>query len=135
MSIEPACGGQTTLKDKRVLVVEDEAIIAMLFEEELLEAGAEVVGPVDSVGDALRLVEISAGEGGLSAAVLDFKLADEVVTPVADALAEHRVPFLFVTGCGTNCAIGKHWAAPVLQKPFTPHDLVVAVNALAATGA
>ena len=43
MSIEPACGGQTTLKDKRVLVVEDEAIIAMLFEEELLEAGAEVV--------------------------------------------------------------------------------------------
>jgi DNA-binding response OmpR family regulator len=135
MSIEPACGGQTTLKDKRVLVVEDEAVIGMLVEEELLEAGAEVVGPVDSVGDALRLVEVLAGEGGLSAAVLDIKLADEIVTPVADALTEHRVPFLFVTGYGTNCATGRHRAAPVLQKPFTPHDLIVAVNALASIGA
>ena len=63
--------------------------------------------------------------------MLDIKLADdEAVMPVADALAERRVPFLFATGYGPNCATGGHTAAPVLHKPFAPQDLVVAVEAL-----
>jgi DNA-binding response OmpR family regulator len=125
---------RAVLKDKRVLVVEDEVIVAMAIENELLDAGAEVVGPAGSVGDALRLMELAAGDGGLSAAVLDIRLAGEAVTPVADALAERRVPFLFATGCGEGCGKGGHAAVPVMHKPFDTYDLVVAVEALASVG-
>src|SRR3712207_7822162 len=53
------------LSGKRVLVVEDEALVAMLVEDELRDAGAEVVGPAPSVEDALRLVEAVAADGGV----------------------------------------------------------------------
>jgi CheY-like chemotaxis protein len=134
MCTDTSGGRRARLRDKRVLVVEDEAIVAMAVENDLLAAGAEVVGPVGSIGEALRLIEVAAADGGLSAAVLDIKLADEAVSPVADALAERRVPFLFATGYGGNCVMDGHAAAPVLHKPFDPHDLIVAVAALAATG-
>ena len=61
--------------------------MAMLVEDELLGAGAEVVGPAGCVGDALRLVEEAARDRGLSAAVLDIDLAGAAVEPVADRLA------------------------------------------------
>ena len=57
MSVRTAPGHQITLRDKRVLVVEDEAIVAMLVEDELIDAGAKVVGPAGSVEEALRLIE------------------------------------------------------------------------------
>jgi CheY-like chemotaxis protein len=75
------------LSSKRVLVAEDEAIVAMLVEDELLEAGAEIVGPAGSVSDALQLIEEAAKDGGLSAAVLEA--GAEIVGPagsVSDAL-------------------------------------------------
>jgi CheY-like chemotaxis protein len=124
---------RTVLRDKRILVVEDEALIAMLAEDELLEAGARVVGPAATVGEALRLIEGAAADGGLSAAVLDIKLAGDAVRPVADRLAALGVPFLFATGYGEGCDTGGH-AAPVLHKPFDPHQLVVTVEALASAG-
>jgi hypothetical protein len=60
------------------------------------------------------------------------------LSPVADRLAALGVPFLFATGYGTNCDTGGHTAAPVLQvlhKPFDPHGLIVAVEALVSAGA
>jgi DNA-binding response OmpR family regulator len=74
------------LQGRRVLVVEDEALIGMLLEDELLEAGAEVVGPACSVKEALELIDQVAADGGLSAAVLDINLEGETVSPVADRL-------------------------------------------------
>ena len=124
---------RTTLREKRVLVVEDEALVAMLVEDGLLEAGAEVVGPAASVGEALRLIEEVASDGGLSAAVLDLNLNGEVVSAVADRLAALGVPFLFATGYGEGCDTGGH-AAPMLHKPFAPEMLVTAVEALATAG-
>jgi len=122
------------LGGKRVLVAEDEAIVAMLVEEELLEVGAEVVGPAGSVGDALHLIEAASREGGLSAAVLDIDLEGEAVTPVADMLAALDVPFVFATGYDSeHCNTGGHGAAPVLHKPFDPDELVVTLAALAST--
>ena len=118
------------LRGKRILVVEDEAIVAMLIEDELLEAGAEVVGPAGSVGDALQLIEAAAADGGLSAAVLDINLDGEAVRPVADTLAALGVPFLFATGYGEHCDTGGHEGAQVLHKPFDRHELLVAITDL-----
>ena len=121
-----------TLCGRRVLVVEDEPLIAMLLEEQLLEAGAEVVGPANSVGDALRLIEQTAFNGGLSAGVLDVNLGGALVAPGADRLAALGVPFVFAAGYGAECDKGLHTAAPVLAKPFVPHLLVVAIEGLTA---
>src|SRR4051794_41934647 len=109
-----------SLRGRRVLVVEDEALIAMGMEEGLAEAGAEVVGPACSVDEALNLIERAACDGGLSAAVLDINLEGVAVAPVADRLAVLGVPFVFATGYGKGCHKGLHKAAPVLAKPFDP---------------
>ena len=85
------------LTGKRILVVEDEGLVAMLVQDGLADAGAEVIGPAGSVADALQLVETAMGEGGISGAVLDLNLGGEPVFPVADALIDLGVPFLFET--------------------------------------
>ena len=122
------------LKDMRVLVVEDEPLVSMLVEDELLDAGATVLGPVPSVSDALRLVE-AAADGGISAAVLDINLQGEAVGPVADRLVALGVPFVFVTGYGEGRDTGGHGTAPTLRKPYCTGSLIAAVEALASAGA
>jgi DNA-binding response OmpR family regulator len=120
----------TILRDKRILVVEDEAIVAMFIEDELLQAGIKVVGPAGSIDDALRLIGTAVADGGLNAAVLDINLEGEAVKPVADTLAALGVPFVFATGYGSHCDTGGHEDAPVLHKPFDPHELLVALTEL-----
>ena len=135
MESPPPGRAAAALTGKRVLVVEDEALVAMLVADELRGAGAEVVGPAPSVADALRLVEAAAAaDGGISAAVLDINLDGRHVRPVADRLAALGVPFLFATGYGENCDTGGHGAAPTLHKPFAPERLIAAVEALASAG-
>jgi DNA-binding response OmpR family regulator len=124
--------GSAVLKNLRVLIVEDEALITMMVENELLEAGAKVLVAA-TVAEALRLVDMTASDGGLSAAVLDINLGGEVVMPVADALASLGVPFLFTSGYGAGCDRGQHAAAPMLDKPFGPHDLIAALEAIVST--
>jgi CheY-like chemotaxis protein len=119
------------LEDERILVVEDEILVSMLVEDELRGAGAEVLGPVPTVGDALRLVEAAAADGGIGAAVLDINLDGRHVAPVADKLAALGVPFVFATGYGEGCDTGGHADARVLRKPFGAETLVTAVATLA----
>ena len=136
-----ACAGDSLsdrrarLKDERILVVEDEILVSMLVEDELRGAGAEVLGPVPTVGDALRLVEAAAADGGISAAVLDINLDGRHVGPVADRLAALGVPFVFATGYGERRDTGGYDTAPVVEKPFNTERLVAAVAALASAGA
>ena len=106
------------LQGKRILIVEDEALIALLLEDELSDAGAEVVGPAASVDAALLLIEAAHREGGLSAAILDINLGGETVLPVADCLAMLRVPFVFTTGYNDVGYRGLHKTVPMLLKPF-----------------
>ena len=135
MSMQSSLDCPAKLTGKRVLVVEDEALVSMMVEDELLDAGAEVVGPAACIGDALRLIEAAAADGGLSAAVLDINLEGRHVAPVADRLAALGVPFLFATAYGKGCDTGGHGAAPNLSKPFDPERLMVAVEALASAKA
>jgi DNA-binding response OmpR family regulator len=123
---------RSVLQGKRVLVVEDEALVSMLLEDGLLDAGAEIIGPAGSVEAALLLIEAAAAVGGLSAAVLDINLQGAAVSPVADYLAALGVPFVFVAGYDEDCARSLHAAAPVLAKLFGPDTLVAIVRDLAA---
>ena len=127
-------GRPAKLTGKRVLVVEDEALVAMLVEDELRDAGAEVLGPAPTVDHALRLIEAAAADGGISAAVLDINLGGRHVAPVADRLAALGVPFVFATAHGEGYGTGRHGAAPVVGKPFDTGRLVAAVAALASAG-
>ncbi len=83
------------LQDRRVLVVEDEYMIAINLADALERYGVQVVGPAASVADALGLM---AAEPTLHAAVLDINLGAETAYPVADELIGRGVPFVFATG-------------------------------------
>jgi len=102
------------LEGLRVLVVEDEAPIALQLEDMLSELGCGVIGPASRVGQALRLIE---GQE-VDAAVLDLNIAGELVYPVADALAERGLPHIFVTGYGADALTEPYRNRPVLEKPF-----------------
>jgi CheY-like chemotaxis protein len=116
----PSSGdANSQLAGVRVLVVEDEAMVAMLIEDALLELGCLVIGPAASVSAALQLLDAEA----VDAAVLDVNLGGEKVFPVADRLADRGLPFLFSTGYGTAGIAGDHLHRPVLQKPYSPEKL------------
>lgn len=116
------------LAGRRVLVVEDEPLIAMLLEDMLLDMGASVAGVADTVAAALE--QVAAADGSLDAAVLDMNLRGRPVDPVADLLAERGVPFVFASGYGADAASGRHSAVPVLAKPFRREALEVALRSL-----
>ncbi|MDQ0524214.1 response regulator [Methylobacterium gregans] len=118
------------LAGRRILVVEDEYLIAMEVKRWLQEAGFEVLGPVPSVDQALDLVEDCRPD----AAVLDVSLGDgEDVYPVADKLGVLSVPYLFATGDVRLADTSVYRHQPRLEKPFLEAELVRAVVKLAAS--
>jgi DNA-binding response OmpR family regulator len=117
-----------------VLVVEDEALIAMLAEDGLLEAGATVVGLASTIEEALEFIEASLPEGGLDAAVLDINLQGRRADRVAERLAALGIPFLYATGYSDDVGIGPQPAAPVLHKPYQTEVLVTMLQALVSRG-
>src|SRR5690348_16116387 len=96
----PQGGCSMTLNNIRILVVEDEALVALLVEDALLDEGAQIVGPAATVSDALRLIDEAKVDGRIDAAVLDLNLGGETALPVADRLAALGVPFLIASGYG-----------------------------------
>jgi DNA-binding NtrC family response regulator len=109
----------SVLSGCRVLVVEDEMIVAWLLEDILSDLGCAVVGPAASVKQALAMV----GAEAIDAAVLDVNLDGEMSYPVADALAARGVPFVFSTGYDKNRLLDGYRTFPALQKPFHRSDL------------
>src|SRR3954462_4442603 len=75
------------LRGRRILIVEDQAVIAIWLEQEITAAGATVIGPASTLDHALKLIERAQRTGGLSAAVLDIRLFAKSVLPAADRLA------------------------------------------------
>ena len=102
------------LAGRRILVVDDEPLVALLIEDLLEDAGAEVVGPASSVAGALGLIESKAPDGAL----LDVNLEGELVYPVARVLSQLGVPFAFVTGYGLLGVDPAFRSVTVLAKPL-----------------
>ena len=103
----------------RVLVVEDEMMVAMLIEDMLDELGCSVVGPCAHIDEALK----AARELEFDAALLDFNLNGKNTYPVAWTLRERNIPFLFATGYGSSILNSNFMGIPLLQKPFQRRDL------------
>jgi CheY-like chemotaxis protein len=103
----------------RVLLVEDEMIVAWLLEEMLTDLGCAVVGPAASVNQALAMIDAEA----IDAAVLDVNLNGQMSYPIADALAARGVPFVFSTGYDKERLLDGYRTFPVLQKPFHRSEL------------
>ena len=103
------------LAGKRILIVEDQAMIAESLAFEITAKGAEVIGPVETV-DALEAI----ANTDLDGVILDLKLRGEMAFPVADVLAERNIPFVFLTGYGAHDVPARHANVPRVEKPVTP---------------
>jgi len=110
---------------RNVLVLEDEAFIAMLLEEELEALGIHVVGPVNNLKSAVLLAETA----DLDGALLDLNINDAYATEVADKLRSRDVPFIFVTAYERPPGL-KYRDVPLLRKPFTDLQLRAALISL-----
>lgn len=109
------------LADRRVLVVEDEALIAMDVEALLASEGCLVIGPVSNVLDALLILKKTQK---LDGALLDVNLGHEQAFPVADALAAANVPFVLVSGYSALSIPLAHRNRPLVTKPYLDNMLL-----------
>jgi CheY-like chemotaxis protein len=112
----------TAFARKRILIVEDEALVADMLQMMLEDLDMVVVGPAGTVEQALALV----GREMFDMAILDVNLRGQTIDPVADALRERKVPILFATGYGEGAADAAQ-GAPILAKPYTTDRLVGAL--------
>lgn len=110
----------------RVLVVEDEMMVAWALEDMLSDWGCTVVGPAARVANALTMLDAEA----IDVALLDVSLDRQKSYPVADALAAGGVPFALLTGYGRDSLPSRYQTCPVLQKPFMASELGNALAAL-----
>lgn len=108
----------------RVLVVEDEPLVALSLERLLEAEGCAVVGPAASVASALALLDSSSIDG----AILDVNLRGEEVYPVADRLAASSTPYVFVTGHSAEVLPQAHRTASVVTKPYSDSEIMSVVK-------
>ena len=110
----------------RVLIVEDEIVVALFLEDLLAEFGYEVAGIVSHLDDAMGR------PNDYDVALLDVHLNGRNVFDFADRLAARGTPFVFATGYGARGIPDRHCARPVLQKPFRPDELKRALEEVVA---
>ncbi len=104
------------LSGQKILIVEDESLVAMLLETILEDMGCTPVGPASSVDEGLALIE---GGVALDGALLDVNVAGVKIFPIAEALAARDIPFVFSTGYGEGGLPDEWKGRPTLQKPFS----------------
>jgi len=113
----------------RVLIVEDNALIALDLEDILTTSGCEVIGPKVTVRDALALLDTVK----IDAAVVDYLLDDGTADPLAQALNERGIPFTICTGAVRGDIGARYPHTPILNKPYTLDDVSLVVNSLIAS--
>jgi DNA-binding response OmpR family regulator len=104
----------------RILVLEDEPLVAIEMMRDLKSAGFEVIGPALTVAKALALIESE----GCDAAVLDIRLGSEISEPVALQLQAEGIPFVSVTGYGRDQQPAVFQSAPILSKPVQMREVI-----------
>ncbi len=109
---------------KRILVLEDEFLIALDIAGVLEDNGLIVVGPFAATDEALQAL----AQQTIHGALLDANLGGQPVGSVADALFARKVPFAFVSGYGRERLPPQHRQAPLVRKPFTGPDLLAVVS-------
>ncbi|MEH3146553.1 MAG: response regulator [Methylobacterium frigidaeris] len=117
------------LSGRRVLLVEDESLVAMLAEDMLLDWGCDVV-----VAMRLDQALVQARTHAFDLAILDVNLGAARSYPVADLLSERGVPFLFATGYGRHGVEPDYCHAPVIQKPYQGAQMQGALERLLGGG-
>jgi PAS domain S-box-containing protein len=115
-----------SLHGRRILLVEDEPLVAMEIESQLQEVGCEIIGPAGTVESAAKLI----AAGGFDAALLDANLAGRPVDELAAALTKKGIPFSFATGYGREALPLGFREAVVLTKPFGPNQLIAVIRTL-----
>jgi CheY-like chemotaxis protein len=108
------------LRDRRILVVEDEYLIAMSLQDALETAGSIVVGPAPSVDKALQTID---SEPHIDAAVLDVNLGGALAYPVADMLVARKIPFVFTSGYEDNALRNRYSGVKNCPKPYLFHAI------------
>lgn len=114
-----------SLRDRRILIVEDEYLIAEYLQSELEDAGAVVAGMAANIEDALRLLD---SNPTLDAAILDVNLGGEMVFPLADQLLERGVPFIFTTGYDASSIPARYAMAARCEKPYNTEAMLSAIR-------
>jgi CheY-like chemotaxis protein len=107
--------GSSALRDLRILVVEDEYLIAMSLADALQNAGSVVVGPVPSVDKAIQKIE---SEPHIDAAVVDVNLGGVLAYAVADMLIARKIPFVFTSGYEDNVLRNRYAQVKNCPKPY-----------------
>lgn len=126
MVLDPSAAADADIESisgRRILLVEDEPLIAMMMSRLVTQFGGAVSGPFASPREALQALR-----GDIDAAVLDVNTGDEMVYPLADELTRLKVPFIFVTGYQADAIEGRFSEAPVLTKPIAPEELALTLS-------
>ncbi len=111
------------LKNHRILIVEDDLLIALDLAETVREAGAEVVGPAASVDEALELLSSQQ----ITVAILDINLGKELSLEVAQRLRRERIPFIYHSGQIARLNAPDWPEAPIISKPSIPATFIAAI--------
>jgi CheY-like chemotaxis protein len=115
---------EPAIKAKRILVVEDELMIRMLLEDMLTELGYTITVAATRLDEALD----AARNADFDIAILDVNINGEPISPVADALAARRMPFVFATGYGEQGLPDIYRDRPTLKKPFQLDSLKIVLR-------
>lgn len=116
---------ERTLRDCRVLVVEDEYMLADELQLALEEAQALIVGPAATVGDAIELIR---SEQDIDGAILDVNLNGELAFPIADCLVARGIPFLFTSGYDASIIPDRFDNIERCQKPIIMKRVTQAIG-------
>lgn len=119
--------GDATIEGVRLLLVEDEFLLALCLSDLLEDLGAQVLGPVACVADAVDVIQQAPEIDG---AILDINLGGEVVFPVADLLRMRNVPFAFASGFDPDLLPARFRDVPMCRKPIDEAAVRAALQTL-----
>jgi DNA-binding response OmpR family regulator len=114
------------LTGRKILIVEDEAPIALNLAAAVKQAGGVVVGPVATVAEA----HATMADNRLDGALLDIRLRNGTSFPLADILAVLNIPFLFVSGLSSALIPYTHRDRPLFDKPYETDEVIRALEGL-----